>query len=176
MKTKIILSCLLAALVPGLAQAVPQAGKGPRNIDSNSDGVITKAEANAAGATRLVENFAEIDADGNGELTREERRAHRKGSRQERRSRAQAADTDGIRALSYNEAKTAGMPRLADNFNAIDTNGDGVITRNEVRALRQDKRAKIKGQGQGQGQGQRQGQGQGCCQGNCQGKGKGPQR
>lgn len=185
MKKNILLSCLLAALIPGLAQAVPQAGQGPRNIDANGDGIITKAEAESGGARRLVENFAEMDTDGNGELTRDERRAYRMERKQAGRSRAQAADTDDNGALSLNEAKAADMPRLVERFARIDKNGDGEVTRNEMQAMGQDKRAKMKGQGpekdgiQKPGQGRGQGKGKDCCQkpgqGRGQGKGKGPQ-
>jgi len=155
MKMKIILSALMAALLPGLALAQAQAGKGPRQVDANGDGVITQSEATDAGATRLIEVFDEIDADGNGELTREERQAYRQErrqeGRQEGRKRAQSADTDGNGALSLDEAKAAKMQRLVEHFSTLDQNGDGEVSREEMQAMRQDKRSKQKGQQPGQG-------------------------
>lgn len=160
MKTKIILSCLLAALLPGLALAVPKSGKGARQIDANGDRVITQSEAESAGATRILKKFAEIDTDGNGELTRDELRAYRKNKAQDRRGRAQAADTDGNGALSVNEATAAGMQRLVKNFSKIDANGDGQVTRDEMRQLRESRRGKGNRPRQGPAQGNGQGRGQ----------------
>lgn len=52
-------------------------GRGPgygmlQNMDTNDDGEVTEAEAQAFHAAR----FAEMDADGNGAITKEEVRAH----------------------------------------------------------------------------------------------------
>lgn len=188
MKKNILLSCLLAAIVPGLTFAAPQKGKGPRNIDSNGDGVICQAEAAGAAAKRSAARFAEMDANGDGELTRQERRGYRQQRQEERqatrqqrreeaRNRAQSADTNGDGALSYDEARAAGMQRLIDNFARIDHDQNGLVTRDEIRQLRRDRAEKGQrsGQGQsdrprgsqgkgdrprdGQGQGQRQGRG-----------------
>lgn len=37
-------------------------------------------------------------------------------------------------SLTKPEARTAGMNRLVENFEKIDANNDGVVTRNELRA------------------------------------------
>ena len=172
MKKKHILPCLLAVLLPGLAFAAPQKGKGPRNIDSNGDGVICQAEAAGAAAKRSVERFAEMDANGDGELTRQERQdyrqqrqeqrqATREQRREEARNRAQAADSNGDGALSYDEARTAGMQRLVDNFARIDRNRDGLVTRDEIQRLRRDRAEKGPRGSQGKGDRPRDGQGQG---------------
>lgn len=144
MKTKIILSTLMAALIPGLAFALPPAGKGMRQIDTNGDGVVTRDEATAAEAFRLIEDFDEIDADGNDELTREELKNFHQQRRQQGRQRAESADTDGNGALSLAEAEAAGMQRLVDNFSTLDRNADGEVTREEMQAMQREKRAKIK--------------------------------
>ena len=46
-----------------------------------------------------------------------------------------AADKDGDGALSKSEAEAAQMGRLVDNFERLDLNQDGKVTREEMRAL-----------------------------------------
>ncbi|WPJ95634.1 EF-hand domain-containing protein [Coraliomargarita algicola] len=60
-------------------QGAERRGPNLKEADSNEDGAISKAEATEAGMERLLEHFDEIDADGNGEITREEMLAMRKG-------------------------------------------------------------------------------------------------
>lgn len=176
MKKNILLSCLLAAIVPGLAFAAPQKGKGPQGIDSNGDGVISRAEAAGAAAKRSTERFAAMDANGDGQVTREEmqayrqqrtedRQANQQQRREEARNRARAADTNGDGAISANEAKAAGMRRLVENFDAIDRNRDGLVTRDEMQQLRRERAEKGQRGAQGQGERPRDGQGQGQGQG-----------
>ena len=43
--------------------------------DKDSDGALTRAEAQAAGLTRIVDNFDRLDADKDGKVTREELRS-----------------------------------------------------------------------------------------------------
>jgi Ca2+-binding EF-hand superfamily protein len=46
-----------------------------------------------------------------------------------------AADKDGDGALSRSEAEDAHMGRIVDNFDRLDTNKDGRLTREEIRNL-----------------------------------------
>ncbi|MBL8382998.1 MAG: EF-hand domain-containing protein [Burkholderiales bacterium] len=148
---------LALAQAPAPASGAPAAkgepGKGgPRGAhlraaDKDGDGALSKAEAEAAGMKRLVENFDKLDANKDGKVTREEMRAARgmhgdhhkgdgKGPRGERGERMKAADKDGDGALSKAEAEAAGMKRLVENFDKLDANKDGKVTREEMRAAR----------------------------------------
>jgi len=53
--------------------------------------------------------------------------------------RLKAADTNGDGMISRDEAKA--LPKLAEHFDAIDTNQDGQITREELKAHFQQMRA-----------------------------------
>lgn len=46
-----------------------------------------------------------------------------------------AADKDGDRALTKSEAESAGMHRITGNFDRLDADRDGKVTRAEMRAL-----------------------------------------
>jgi hypothetical protein len=56
------------------------------------------------------------------------------------RQRLKAADSNGDRKLSRDEAQA--LPRLARHFDAIDSNHDGYITRREMRAWREQHEAR----------------------------------
>lgn len=58
-----------------------------------------------------------------------------KGDRaQKAHERLKAADKNGDGKISREEAN-ASLPRLAKNFDAIDTNKDGFVTKEEMRAF-----------------------------------------
>jgi Ca2+-binding EF-hand superfamily protein len=46
-----------------------------------------------------------------------------------------AADKDGDGALTRSEAQNANLTRVVDNFDRIDANRDGKVTRDEIRTL-----------------------------------------
>lgn len=50
-------------------------------------------------------------------------------------ARFTSADADGDGALSLKEAQAAGLSRIVDNFDRLDANKDGKVTRGEIRAL-----------------------------------------
>ena len=68
-----------------------------------------------------------------------EHRHHRGGGR------LKGADKDGDGAISKSEADAAGMKRLSGDFDKIDANKDGKITRDEMRAYRTAHRGEHKG-------------------------------
>jgi Ca2+-binding EF-hand superfamily protein len=105
-------------------------------LDTNADGELTRAEIEAAAATR----FGEADADGNGQLTAEEMLAAREArdsTRLTRRieARIERLDANGDGALSLEEM-TASSERIDRMFERIDSNEDGVITKAEAEEMR----------------------------------------
>jgi len=106
-----------------------------RAADTNGDGMISKQEA--AALPRIAKDFDAIDANHDGQLTAEElhafRKAHRGGHDRKK------LDTDGDGRISRAEA--AGAPRLAEHFDAIDANGDGFISHDEMKAAHAKRQA-----------------------------------
>lgn len=108
--------------------------------DSNHDGRISKSEWQAAQLRKSNERFQKLDLDRNGSLTREEMqqvRERHKGARHgAMRERLRSLDTDGDQQLSRAEIGDR-MPKLAQDFDRIDSNRDGKLSREEMRAARQ---------------------------------------
>ncbi|MEO7623387.1 MAG: EF-hand domain-containing protein [Gallionella sp.] len=102
-----------------------------QKLDTNGDGVVSKAEFNAFNAR----HFKNLDTNKDGKLTPEELQG---GHKQEmghgdatthldRRFNAADANKDG--GLDRNEASN--MPMLSQYFDDVDTNHDGKVTRQE---------------------------------------------
>ncbi|HST45493.1 MAG TPA: hypothetical protein VLK29_09765 [Luteimonas sp.] len=110
------------------------------DADADRDGSLDRVEAAAIG-DRLVARFARVDADGNGELSKEEMRQAHHGRRGGRRGHGlsymaglfQGMDDDGNDAISRAELGTK-APMLAENFAAIDRDGNGELGKDELRA------------------------------------------
>ncbi|MFT4901555.1 MAG: hypothetical protein ACI81V_000829 [Lentimonas sp.] len=155
MKFKTLLITLSAAtLVTLCSQAKPEAGERTRpegskpnpaeifrKLDTDGSKSISKAEIEGVEkAKHMTENFDRIDANGDGELTPDEMRAHResmpgKGGERGKGEGMKALDADQSRSISKEEAANA--PRLAEAFDNIDANGDGELTPDELRAHHQ---------------------------------------
>jgi Ca2+-binding EF-hand superfamily protein len=147
--------CLLAlALAPVCAlSAAPGQGPGANQgkkerpsptevverFDTDGDGLISQGEATG----RLGQNFARIDADGDGLISADDIVATREGVRErveQARDKLRQADRNNNRAISLDEAEAAGLERIVGRFDQLDLNGDGEITREEMRAARANNR------------------------------------
>jgi Ca2+-binding EF-hand superfamily protein len=167
----VLLGCMALAPLAATAEEAAAAPQGPppgaaerwAAHDTDGDGAISLAEAQA-NAPRLARDFATFDADGDGKITRAEMHTVRSETREERQARAQEryreTDTNGDGAIDLAEAQ-AGMPRAAQNFGAIDADGNGQLTREEMRSFMQAHRGEGMHRGQGMQGGQRMQQGQG---------------
>ena len=137
------------AFMSALAQAEPGACHEPmqtqmcgqseeamfKSMDSNADGVVSKAEFNAFHAKR----FRELDSNKDGKISLDEMKSgHGKptGAGDAGRSgtthldeRFNAADANHDGGLDREEAQ--GMPMLSMYFDEVDTNKDGKVTRQE---------------------------------------------
>jgi len=102
-------------------------------IDTDGDGTISKAEADAF--------FNRLDTNHDGKIDKSELAAFRKTMMEQRRAEMQAefearfkaADKNGDGALTRDEVK-AGLPRLASHFDELDANHDGKLTMDEIKA------------------------------------------
>lgn len=128
-----------------------------QTLDTNRDGKLSYAEFQNNPKHR--ERFEKADLNRDGGLTQDElKQAHRqnKQMRQERRARGrekmqaareklQRLDTNKDQALTRAEIGSE-MPKLLENFDIVDGNHDGRITREEMRLARMAMRAERKAQ------------------------------
>ena len=103
--------------------------------DTDGDGRVSRAEAEAASSKKSTEWFDKLDANKDGYVTQEEisqakasRRADMKARFDERFKEADA-NNDGQLSLDEVQAK---MPRLADRFSTLDKDKNGMLTRDEL--------------------------------------------
>ena len=106
-----------------------------RAADTNGDGLISRQEA--AALPHLAQQFDAIDADHDGQLSKDELKAFFKARREQMAAAwFKKVDTDGDGRISKAEAQ-ANAPRLAAHFDKIDTNGDGFLSPEELAAAHQ---------------------------------------
>lgn len=112
--------------------------------DKDNDGSLTREEAKSM--PRVTKNFDAIDADKSGTVTLAELQATTRKMAREMHERGaerfKAADRNGDGTLDREEAKT--MPRVAQNFDAIDADKSGTVAEKEIhdymKAHRQQRR------------------------------------
>ena len=101
-------------------------------LDVDESSAISVDEAEGP----LKVHFDQIDADGSGEITSDElkaSRAKRSDRGVEMRKRIKVADADGNRSISRNEANEAGLNKIIEHFDKIDSDGNGEITKQELK-------------------------------------------
>ena len=144
----LLLFVLFAAILPLVTHAKPDGAQrdgGNARQPPSIEQVFARLDADASGGISVDEaegplegHFDQIDTDGNGEITGGELKASR-AKRSERgiemRERIKAADADGNGAISNNEANEAGLDKLIEHFDKIDSDGDGEITKQELKGL-----------------------------------------
>jgi Ca2+-binding EF-hand superfamily protein len=117
-----------------------------KEADKNGDGMLSREEAQAM--PRIGKDFDAMDANKDGQVTRDEIKAHGKEQVQQRRDKMakmqeeaaanfKQADKNGDGTLSKEEAQA--MPRVAQNFDTIDANKDGQATHDEISAFMRSK-------------------------------------
>jgi len=129
----------IAALLGGHAMA----GDSPRSdaprdtprADTDGDGRVSRAEAEAASSKKSSEWFEKLDTNKDGYVTQDEisqakatRRADMKARFDDRFQEADA-NKDGQLSLDEVQAK---MPRLADRFTTLDQDKNGMLTKDEL--------------------------------------------
>jgi Ca2+-binding EF-hand superfamily protein len=119
---------------PGDSSTGGKHGRGP--VDANGDGIVTREEAQTH--PRLSADFDAADTNKDGQLDATEMKAHRERMKVEMRAegeeRWKKADIDGDGSLSLAEAQ-ASMPRLAENFDKVDADRNGLVSRDEMRSM-----------------------------------------
>jgi Ca2+-binding EF-hand superfamily protein len=157
-KLPILLAGVLVSAAAIAQTATPERGEGMQRrmdfaekmfgeADSNHDGAVSQSEWQAARLREANERFQKMDMNRDGKLTREEMQQARE-HRQERmgehrhgewRERMRKMDKDGDGQLSRAEIGND-MPRLSQNFDQLDSNRDGKLSRDEMRAGRKQER------------------------------------
>jgi len=129
----------LAALLAGTAYA----GDAPKSdaphgmrADKDGDGRVSRDEATSSGAERSGEWFDKLDLNKDGYITQEEMkqaRDTRHGDMKEKmEARFKEADANGDGQLSLDEVQSK-LPRLADRFSTLDTDKNGMLSKEELK-------------------------------------------
>jgi len=115
--------------------------------NADKDGSKTLSREEAKGMPHLEKNFDKLDANKDGQVDKKEMHAGKKSHRDDRKQRAEdkynKADADHDGAISRDEA-AKGMPRLTKNFDAMDGNKDGKLSKDEIKVYNQAKMQKLR--------------------------------
>jgi hypothetical protein len=103
-------------------------------VDTNHDGVISRDEA--AAAPQLASRFDEVDADKDGRVTPAELKNHAKSHRLNNKGAGAFTklDSNGDGVVTRDEV--AANPKLSRKFEAADMDRDGRVTADEAKAAR----------------------------------------
>ena len=130
-----------------------------KQMDANNDGAISFDEFRMPGGRDAPE--MRMDANGDGEITREEVSEVATQRTEEALTRFDAMDADGNGVVTQSE-------RRRSAFNRMDGDGDGQITKSEFREARKDRRRMMQERGghRGHGEGRRKGMNKGQSESN----------
>jgi hypothetical protein len=100
--------------------------------DTDNSGTLSVSEMQAAMPT-IAANFGQMDTNSDGQVSRDEMHSYKKqhGER-DWQKKFSTADINGDRMLDQSEASS--MPMLSEKFASIDTDKDGKISSDEMRA------------------------------------------
>lgn len=104
-----------------------------KHADKDGDGRLSRDEA--AAMPRLAKQFDQIDTNKDGFLSKDELQAMRAKHGEQRQARP---DTDRDGNITRAEAER--FPKLKDNFDKLDTNKDGVLSKEEMKAAHDRKK------------------------------------
>ena len=102
--------------------------------DTNNDGLISRAEADAK-LPRVAKHFDQLDTNKDGQIAPDEFKAGHAMAKAKLLAHAAKVDGDKDGFVSKAEAE-ANAPRLAKHFDEIDANKDGKLSREEMQAAR----------------------------------------
>ncbi|HEY0134226.1 MAG TPA: EF-hand domain-containing protein [Nannocystis sp.] len=107
---------------------------GLKKLDTDGDGMISQAEARDS---RLADKFAELDADKDGKLSKDELHAMKgKGHDPAERAAHMLKKFDANNDGAITQAEVGDHPKLADKFAELDADKDGKLTSTELQAMR----------------------------------------
>jgi len=133
-----------AAMFPGLAlSAPPPPGSGGNGGPGAHGGPQFPVSVTGA-REKAAQRFAELDADGDGEISRAElEQAPRRGSGDSARTQRETRRERMFERLDSNESGGIDRDELTRgprHLEAMDSDGDGMVTREEARAYRESHR------------------------------------
>jgi len=129
-----VLACLcgVSMLAACAEESAPvgssKAARAMARLDTNGDGYVTQSEAQSE--PRLAQHFARVDTNGDGRIsaTEADLALQRRGSRQSGVAGGQAIQT----SATSTSTGSGGSGRVQQAFANLDTNSNGVITRDEA--------------------------------------------
>lgn len=131
----------LPALAKGAGHSGGRAAQVFKQADANNDGQVTFDELKAVLPNITSERFARLDRNGDGVLTKADRAAAgaskgaAAGGKGGVLAKLRQADTNGDRQVSLEEAQAV-LPQLTEErFRQFDHNGDGVISREDIQQV-----------------------------------------
>lgn len=137
--------------LPTRSQLEDQVKEQFANTDANKDGKVDKAEAEKAHAAKiaamdaqrskqLAGAFAKIDANSDGSISQQEFEAASRPQAAPKEAWFEDNDIDRNGSVVLNEA----IAKAQRNFDSVDSNGNGVISSEELRASRGQRRISSK--------------------------------